>query len=151
VNKARKETELPAATSAWRRRSAVKPLRGFTRSSMVSCAPLDHEVTVKGCVCIHDHRLTDGIHRLIYCPGSSLTGRGKRTRTWAALTTVPCSLDSLALNDTMALGEPRPANRPFRYSRIISSESRVSPKVPNATKRYICGERLRDGRCFQMP
>lgn len=80
---------------------------------MVSCLPRDHDVTVNGCVCVHDHKLADGIQRLIYCPASTFTGRGKRIRIRAAVVVRTFSFDFLMVKDTMALGAPRPANSPF--------------------------------------
>lgn len=79
---------------------------------MVFRGPFDHDVTVKGCVCAYNYRLTNGIYRLIYCPALSCIGRGKETRTWAAVIIIS-SLDFVVLNNISALGNPRPVNSLF--------------------------------------
>ena len=135
VNKVKKDNEFSAATEAWWRRSADKPQCGCTRSSMVSCLPWDHDVTVNGCVCVHNHKLADGIQRLMYCPASTCTGRGRRIQSHVAVTVTLFSFNFLRVKDTMALGAPQPANSLFWYSRVTSCKHEVSPKRPNAIQR----------------
>ena len=56
-----KETEPSVIGQLYLRNFAENPGQGYTSKRSVSCSRRDHDVTVKGCVCIHDFNLIVGV------------------------------------------------------------------------------------------
>jgi len=53
----------------------VKPSLGSIKKSRLGFLPSLHEAMVKGWLCKDDHRLTDGIQTLTYCPALTFHDR----------------------------------------------------------------------------
>lgn len=134
VNKAKNDIKLSVGRAPWRTRSAEKPFRGCTSNFRVPCLPLDQDMTVKGCVWVHDHKLTVGIQRLMYWPGLTCTGRGKIIWIFTTFLMGRISPSMLLLEKNIrARGAPRPENIPLWYKSIPDSRNVVSPRMPSVT------------------